>query len=130
MPNSTIPTQRQPVAWPVRVYLQPKHREELIDCEMGSWEDNSIRDGEHWVVDAEAYGSDVHPVPLLQEDRGSRNELVLNTPEEVDAICYAVASGTFQLYHYRVARRVFDLLFHHASEEYRNGLWAAGPSGR
>ena len=118
------------IRFPFEIYMHPKHQQELMECEWGSWEDNSTEDGE---LDVEEYGGQIHPVQILQRQKDRthhyRNTLVVEDTEEATAIAYAVASGTFQLYCPRVAVRVFDLLLPYTDEEFRRGPWAGGPTG-
>lgn len=126
--NSARAVLRMPVAFPFSVFMRAAHREVLADCELGSWEDHTSDAGE---FDRDAYGGP-HPYEILQAQAsrpGPSSTLRVNDVEEAEAIAYALASGTFQLYHYRVARRVFDLLLPITSEAFQTGYWGGGPNG-
>lgn len=120
------------MTFPLNLYLSPAHAEELRECEFGSWEDHTdVVEGVGLVFDHAQYGGP-HPVQILddQPDRRTRKDrLVINYQDEADSIAYAVASGTFQLYHFRVADRLFWELLPHCSEEFQKGSWSRGPTG-
>lgn len=110
--------------YPITVKMSSKAMGELHSCEYGSYEDHidwRMIDGK--LHRAEPYHEGLlHIVEIIERDK-RKTKCELRSQEEVDEFIVQMSTGTFSIYHPRVATRLYEELFPYASEEARERSW-------
>ena len=96
-------------AFPIKLRVNPDPLGELVQSECGRWEDHGTPD--HGVFDPARCECDdkPHPFVYLIANRYT-TRLEIRDAAEAEEVYWAVCSGTFQLSHFKVARRIADAL--------------------
>ena len=89
-------------AFPIKIRMNPQTLEILAQCEEPRREDTPEEEA-----------------PILTWDVCQRHRSVLriDNAEEADDVYFSVCSGTFELYRYRMACKIADILRPHAKPE-------------
>lgn len=92
-----------PTHLPLKIQINRTALEELSACEYGRYEDEGHPDYDHARPHLETF---IHRW---------RTQIEIRTQAELDEVFFSVCSGTFGMYHPRIALRIADTLYPHTT---------------